>query len=161
MEDIPLEIPDNHEEQAATDSYDELAKGASAEVAPEPTKRGRGRPLGAKNKPKPPEPEEFGEEPPTPRHRKAKTPASIIAPLDVAFDEGYGGAGPPPRTPLDRDKPVRVKRTPAAARPLMERGPSARAKKQSFFTLVAEATRAHSARERETRRNFYESFLPM
>ncbi len=136
-EEIPQEIVDIPEKEV--DSYDELAKGA--EVA-EPPKRGRGRPKGAKNKVKPPPPSESEseeEEPPPPPPRRKK-PKAAVAPLDVEFDEGYGGAGPP-------SKPVRIKKTPAAARPLME--------------LVAEAAQQHGARERETRRNFYERFLPM
>ena len=159
-EEIPQEITDIQDiPEKETDSYDELAKGA--EVA-EPPKRGRGRPKGAKNKVKPPSVSESEEEEPPPPPPRRKKPKAAVAPLDVEFDEGYGGAcqstcfgtGPP-------SKPVRIKKTPAAASPLMERGPSARAKKQSFFTLVAEAAQQHGAREQETRRNFYERFLPM
>ena len=145
MEDIPhdnqdiqeiLDIPE------ATDSYDELAR--SVEVAEPPKvdeKRGRGRPKGAKNKPKPPpSPEsESEEEQPTmkpPPKRKTKS----VAPLEVDFDEGYGGAGAP-------KKAVRIKRAPAAAKTLLD--------------VVAEAAQQHGMRERDRRRNFYESFLPM
>ena len=121
------------EEKEAVDSYDELAKGAEL-VEPQ---RGRGRPKGARNKPKPPpEPEESEEEAPMGPPPKRKKPKSQIAPLDVEFDEGYGGTGPP----------VRIKRPPAA---------------RSLMEVVAEATQEHGARERNRRRSFYESFLPI
>ena len=144
-EEIPQEIADIQEitvdiPEKEVDSYDELAKGA--EVA-EPPKRGRGRPKGAKNKVKPPPPSESEseeEEPPPPPPRRKKTKATV-APLDVEFDEGYGGAGPP------RKAPVRIKKTPATGRSLMD--------------VVAEAAQQHGVRERDRRRNFYESFLPM
>ena len=55
--------------------------------------------------------------------------------LDVEFDE--------PK----RKAPVRIKRPIAAARPLMH--------------LVAEAAQQHVVREKDRRRNFYESFLPL
>ena len=137
-EEIPQEIADIQDiPEKEADSYDELAK--SAEVA-EPPKRGRGRPKGAKNKVKPPSVSESEEEEPPPPPPRRKKPKAAVAPLDVEFDEGYGGAGPP-------SKPVRIKKTSAAARPLME--------------LVAEAAQQHGVRERDRRRNFYESFLPI
>ena len=144
--DIPVESPDNHEEQA-TDSYDELAK---TEVA-EPPKRGRGRPLGAKNKKKKPEPEpEVEPEPepepepaPEPSKRQPKrSPSPMVPVLNVEFDEGYGGAGPPPWNA----KPVRVKRKPAAV---------------SLMEIIAQAANQQSERERGRRRTFYENYLPM
>ena len=56
IQEIPLEIQgDDDKTLSERDSYDELAK--DAEVATEPPKRGRGRPLGSKNKKKAPEPE--------------------------------------------------------------------------------------------------------
>ena len=168
-EDIPESFQENHE----NDSYDELAQGAELE----PTKRGRGRPKGAKNKPKvqpppsesedeelpsqkkvipkkktkpPPEYEEEGkqnksvpkkkskppppdpeEEEPPPKRKKAHQT------LDVEFDEPS----------QKRKAPIRIKRPVAAARPLM--------------TLVAEAAQQHVVREKDRRRNFYESFLPL
>ena len=152
------------------DSYDELAEGVELT---EP-KRGRGRPKGAKNKPKaqpppsesedeelpikkkvipkkktkpPPEYEE--EEPPKVVKKKTKPPPpdrEEEAPpkrkkahqtLDVEFDEPS----------QKRKAPIRIKRPVAAARPLM--------------TLVAEAAQQHVVREKDRRRNFYESFLPL
>ena len=125
-EEIPPEIVDIQEitgdiPEEEADSYDELAKGA--EVA-EPPKRGRGRPKGAKNKVKPPPPSESESEeeeppPPPPRRKKPKAPVA----------------------------PVRIKKTPATGRSLMD--------------VVAEAAQQHGVRERDRRRNFYESFLPM
>ena len=139
--DIPADIPDNHEVQA-TDSYDELAK---TEVAEQP-KRGRGRPLGAKNKKKRPEPEpepEVEPEPePEPEPKRKARPSPMVPVLDVEFDEGYGGAGPPPWNA----KPVRVKRKPAAV---------------SLMDIIAEAANQQSERERGRRRTFYENYLPL
>ena len=138
--DIPQDNPEiqsreeTHVDIPATDSYDELA--GDAEV--EQPKRGRGRPKGAKNRPKPPPPESEEEElPPPPKRKKGK---SSVAPLEVEFDEGYGGAGAP-------KKAVRIKRPPTASRSLMD--------------TIAEAAQQHGMRERDRRRNFYESFLPM
>ena len=136
--DIPVEIPDNHEEHAATDSYDELAK---AEVA-DPPKRGRGRPLGAKNKKKKPEPEPEVEPEPEPEPEPKRSPSPMLPVLNVEFDEGYGGAGPPPWN----DKPVRVKRKPAAV---------------SLMEIIAQAANQQSERERGRRRTFYENYLPL
>ena len=135
--DIPADIPDNHEEQA-TDSYDELAK---AEVA-DPPKRGRGRPLGAKNKKKRPEREPEVEPEPEPEPLPKRSPSPMVPVLDVEFDEGYGGAGPPPLYA----KPVRVKRKPAAV---------------SLMDIIAEAANQQSERERGRRRTFYENYLPL
>ena len=143
--DIPVEIPDNHEEHAATDSYDELAK---AEVA-DPPKRGRGRPLGAKNKKKKPEPEPEVEPEPEPEPEPAPEPSKrqpkrkarscpMVPVLDVEFDEGYGGAGPP-------KKPVRIKKEVA----------------MSLMDIIAQAANQQSERERGRRRTFYENYLPL
>jgi len=148
--DIPVEIPDNHEEHAATDSYDELAK---AEVA-DPPKRGRGRPLGAKNKKKKPEPEPEVEPEPEPEPEPApepskstsgrsprqpkRSPSHMVPVLDVEFDEGYGGAGPP-------KKPVRIKKEAAV----------------SLMEIIAQAANQQSERERGRRRTFYENYLPL
>jgi len=150
-EDIPVE--------KEADSYDELAKGA--EVA-EPIKRGRGRPKGSRNRVKvpPPPPSESEEEEETPgaeprrmhpvgkAHAKPPPPASRgrspqrenpkTHALNVEFDEGYGGAGPP-------KKPVRIKK--AAAVSLME--------------MIAQAANQQSERERGRRRTFYENYLPL
>ena len=159
--DIPVESPDNHEEQA-TDSYDELAK---TEVA-EPIKRGRGRPKGSRNRVKvpPPPPSESEEEeetlhpvgkahakppPPASRGRSPQRENPKTHALNVEFDEGYilrgsapGGAGPPPWN----DKPVRVKRKPAAV---------------SLMEIIAQAANQQSERERGRRRTFYENYLPL
>ena len=156
LQEIPLEIHGD-EVVAEGDSYDELAKdvpqspsGRRIEVAMEPPKRGRGRPLGAKNKKKVPEPEAVSEEesepdePETPHLREVpkrrKARASPMTPvLDTVFDEGYGGAGPP-------KKPVRVKRQPAAV---------------SLMEIIAQAASQHGERERDRRRSFYENYLPL
>ena len=134
--DIPQDNPDIQETiiPDATDSYDELAKDAAPFRQVEQPKRGRGRPKGAKNRPKPSESEE--EELPPKRKTKSISPLDV----DVEFDEGYGGAGRP-------QKPVRIKPPPAAAKTLLD--------------VVAEAAQQHGMRERDRRRNFYESFLPM
>ena len=185
-EDIPESFQENHE----NDSYDELAQGAELE----PTKRGRGRPKGAKNKPKvQPPPSESEDEEPPPRQKKV-IPKKISKPPPEAEEEPpkvvmkepkpppeYEEEGkqiksvptkkskPPPPDPeeeepppkskkanftLDvefdepkRKAPVRIKRPVAAARPLMH--------------LVAEAAQQHVVREKDRRRNFYESFLPL
>ncbi len=138
----------------AGDSYDELAKDAQVVTEPPPPKRGRGRPLGSKNKKKEPEPEAVSEEseseepetPKVPRRRKARAAgtcgaerAPMIPALDVKFDRGYGGAGPP-------KKPVRTKRPPAAV---------------SLMKMIAQAASQHGERERDRRRSFYENYLPM
>ena len=141
-EDIP--------EEKEADSYDKLAKGA--EVA-EPVKRCRGRPKGSRNRVKvpPPPPSESEEEEPPPPHPPPPPASRGRSPqrenpkthaLDVEFDEGYGGAGPP-----KWKAPVRIKNPPAATRTLMD--------------VVAEAAQQHGARERDRRRTFYDYFLPM
>jgi len=147
---VPVESPDNHEEQA-TDSYDELAK---TEVA-EPIKRGRGRPKGSRNRVKvpPPPPSESEEEeetlhpvgkahakppPPASRGRSPQRENPKTHALDVEFDEGYGGAGPP-------KKPVRIKKEVA----------------MSLMDIIAQAANQQSERERGRRRTFYENYLPL
>ncbi len=166
-EDIPESFQENHE----NDSYDELAQGAELE----PTKRGRGRPKGAKNKPKvqPPPSESEDEELPS---QKKVIPKKKTKPPPEYEEEGKQNKSvpkkkskPPPPDPeeeepppkskkanftLDvefdepkRKAPVRIKRPVAAARPLMH--------------LVAEAAQQHVVREKDRRRNFYESFLPL
>ena len=163
LQEIPLEIhgdevvAEGGKVGAEGDIYDELAK--DVEVAMEPPvslrseKRGRGRPLGAKNKKKVPEPEAVSDsvieesepdEPETPhlrevpKRRKARA-SPMIPVLATVFDEGYGGAGPP-------KKPVRVKRQPAAV---------------SLMEIIAQAASQHGERERDRRRSFYENDLPM
>ena len=137
IEEILLEeLPpngENIEEIQERDSYDELA----GEIPDEPVKRGRGRPKGAKNKPKtPPQPESEEDEPPPPPKRTRRPKAHV---LEAEFDEGYGGAGriSPPR------KHVRMERP------------------RSLMDVVAEAAREHGSQERNRRRDFYDSFLPM
>ena len=158
---IPLEISEDDEKALsdvqAGDSYDELAKDAPVAMEPPTPKRGRGRPLGSKNKKKVAEPEAVSEEesepeepetpkvpepetPKVPRRRKARAErAPMIPVLDVEFDRGYGGAGPP-------KKPVRTKRPPAAV---------------SLMKIIAQAASQHGERERDRRRSFYENYLPM
>ncbi len=139
------------------DCYDELAKEAPEPPAPadsqdpsapEPVKRKRGRPLGSRNKPKPPpeEPEptesEQESEPVTPIKRpraSARKPRQQAIPvLDVEFQPGYGGAGPP-------TKPVRMRRQPTAS---------------TLMELIAGAAAQRGERERDRRRTFYEKHLP-
>ncbi len=153
LQEIPLEIPEDDEKALsdvqAGDSYDELAKEAPVAAEPPIPKRGRGRPLGSKNKKKVPEPEAVSEEesepedpetPKVPRRRKARAEkAPMIPVLDVDFGRGYGGAGPP-------KKPVRTKRPPAAV---------------SLMKMIAQAANRHGERERDRRRSFYENDLPM
>ena len=207
-EDIPESFQENH----VNDSYDELAQGAELE----PTKRGRGRPKGAKNKPKvqqppseseneelpikkkvipkkktkpppeyeeeeppkvvmkepkpPPEYEEEGKQnksvpkkkskPPPPDPEEEEPPKQKKkAPKKPPQSDSEEERPPPPKSKkanftLDvefdepkRKAPVRIKRPVAAARPLMH--------------LVAEAAQQHVVREKDRRRNFYESFLPL
>ncbi len=156
IEEILLEeLPpngENIEEIQERDSYDELA----GEIPDEPVKRGRGRPKGAKNKPKapPPQSEPSDDEPPPPKAMRKNKPAALpeeepLPPkrkrrpkahaLEAEFDEGYGGAGkiPPP------GKPVRIERP------------------RSLMDVVAEAARERGSQERNRRRSFYDSFLPM
>ena len=151
LHEIPLEIQgDDDKTLSERDSYDELAK--DAEVATEPPKRGRGRPLGSKNKQKVPEPvaapeglpeesepEPEPETPKAPKRRKARSSPTIPI-LDIEFDKGYGGAGPP-------KKPVRVKKPQTAARSLME--------------MIAQAAGQHGEREPNRRRTFYVNYLPL
>ena len=158
LHEIPLEISEDEKALSdvhAGDSYDELAKDAPVAAEPPIPKRGRGRPLGSKNKKKVAEPEAVSEEesepeepetPKVPRRRKARAAgtcgaesAPMIPVLDVEFDRGYGGAGPP-------KKPVRTKRPPAAV---------------SLMKIIAQAASQHGERERDRRRSFYENYLPM
>ena len=130
--DIPQDIPD------IPDSYDELAMDA----VPQPTtKRGRGRPPGSRNRPKP----ETELEPETPSMRRKKPrPVPLVPPLDVAFSEGYGGAGPPKQA-------IRMSRDKMSSRP--------RTAGRTLLDLVAEATSQHAEQERGRRRAFYDDYL--
>ena len=148
------------------DSYDELAAGGRKE----PPKKGRGRPKGAKNKTKTP-PEE--EEPPKAVKKKPKPPdEEEEPPLKVVkkkpkppeFEEEPQPPPPPPKPKpkpkktnftldVEFDEPSQKKQTPIR----MKRPVAAR----SLMDVVAEAAHQHGARERDRRRNFYESFLPM
>ena len=159
LQEIPLEIPEDDDKALsdvqAGDSYDELAKDAPVAAEPPIPKRGRGRPLGSKNKKKDPEPEVVSEEesepdepetPKVPKRRRARAAgtsgaerAPMLPALDVEFERGYGGAGPP-------KKPVRTKRPPAAV---------------SLMKMIAQAANRHGERERDRRRSFYENYLPM
>ena len=122
----------------------------------EPVKRKRGRPLGSRNKPKPPpEVPEVSEppEPPEPSEASESEPATPIKPrarakprakpkqipaLDVDFQPGYGGAGPP--------KPVRLRRQPTAP---------------SLMDLIAGAAAQRGEQDRDRRRAFYDNYLPL
>ena len=157
LQEIP-EIPEDDEKALsdvqAGDSYDELAKDAPVAAEPPIPKRGRGRPLGSKNNKKDHEPEVVSEEesvpdepetPKIPRRRKARAAgtcgaerAPMLPALDVEFERGYGGSGPP-------KKPARTKRPPAAV---------------SLMKLITQAANRHGERERDRRRSFYENYLP-
>ncbi len=179
------DIPESFQETQENDSYDELAQGAELE----PTKRGRGRPKGAKNKPKvqpPPSESEDEELPikkkvipkkktkPPPEYEEEEPPKVVMKESKPEYEEEgkqiksvpKKKSKPPPPDPEEASKskkenfildvefdepkrkaPVRIKRPIAAARPLM--------------TLVAEAAHQHGMNQRDRRRNFYESFLPL
>ena len=210
-EDIPeFQEPQEDIPESFPDSYDELAQ--EAELT-EPSKRGRGRPKGAKNKEKvpPPPPSESEDEElprqkkkaPTkkspeseeeaipPRQKKTNKPEKKSKPPPPDSDEEE--PAPPPQAPVAKRKkttnkpkpppseseeeppppppppkrkkanfildvefdepsqkkqtPIRMKRPVAAARPLMN--------------LVAEAAHQHGVQERDRRRTFYDSFLPL
>ena len=157
MEAGPEDIQETIPETEAVDSYDELAA-AEPDV---PQKRGRGRPKGSRNKPKatPPPMEtnevEVPEEnfvtpespPPTPKPKPRKARA-IIPPLEVEFDEGYGGAGPP-------KKAVRM-RKPASIKPRAQSVP----RETDLMHVLAAFAKEHGTREKERRRGFYEMYLP-
>ena len=150
-------------------SYDELAADVP-EAEEAPVKKKRGRPPGSKNKPKappPPEPESVTPEPAEPASPAPASPApaspaparagsAVIPALDVEFDEGPGGAGPPARprtsakTPRARKpaQPVRLARSQSAA-------------DYDLLHYVAEAARAYGAQERLKRRDFYNRYLPI
>ncbi len=159
-----------HEELAA--EAPELAETMAAETQePEPAKRKRGRPPGSKNKPKAPPPSQEPAEPaeaaeptedaepveaeePVEAAEPAPAPAGIQV-LDVEFDEGPGGAGPPPRTRSAKQKhpakPPRPARLPRAQS----------APDYDLLHYVAEAARAYGAQERRKRQDFYDRFLPI
>ena len=120
--------------------------------------------MGSRNKPKPP-PEEPDPEPPEveppeppevpepsessdpsepatpikpkPRARPRAKPKQIPA-LDVEFQTGYGGTGPP--------KPVRMRRQPTAP---------------SLMDLIAGAAAQRGEQDRDRRRAFYDNYLPL
>ena len=136
-----MEIPEESIEVALTediavDSYDELAK-------EDPPKRGRGRPRGSKNVPKPP--------PSSPSDPKPPEPAP------PAREASETESPPKPRasrprirsTPEDSPRPKRTKPVRLEPEP------------RSLISIVAEAAQHHGAREQERRRAFYDSFLPM
>ena len=159
MDAPPQELQDPREPD-----YAELAAEVpldAQEPPVEPVKRKRGRPLGSRNKPKPlpedpeppeveppevpevPEPSESSEsEPatpikPKPRARPRAKPKQIPA-LDVDFQPGCGGAGPP--------KPVRLRRQPTAS---------------SLMELIAGAAAQRGEQDRDRRRAFYDNDLPL
>ncbi len=151
-------------------SYEELsadAPKAAPEEAPEeaPVKRKPGRPPGSKNKPKapPPEPESVTPEPepaepasPAPASPAPAPPAPApqIPALDVEFDEGPGGAGPPPKSAKTRARkpaqPVRLTRSRTTG-----------GDDYDLLHYVAEAARAYGAQERLKRQDFYNRYLPI
>ena len=124
------------EDPEAVDSYDELAK-------EDPPKRGRGRPRGSKNVPKPP--------PASPSVPKPPEPAS---PSETE--------SPPPIKPRTRAPRPRVRSTPEdSPRPKRTKPVRLEPEPRSLISIVAEAAQHHGAREQERRRAFYDSFLPM
>jgi len=158
-------------------SYEELAADAPKDV-PEaeeaPVKKKRGRPPGSKNKPKtppsPPEPESVTPEPAEPAspaesaspaapkepQSAARAGSAVVPALDVEFDEGPGGAGPPAR-------PRTSAKTPRARKPAQPVG-LARSQSAVDYDLlhyVAEAARAYGAQERRKRQDFYNRYLPI
>ena len=161
MEVVPEDILEAIPEEA--DSYDELAA-----AEPEVPKRGRGRPKGSRNKPKVEKEEEIEEMPsphpspppsppstppptPKPKTRKSRAkPQQIPAPppLEVEFDEGYGGAGPPKKAVrMKRKEPPRTQSVPSST-------PS------DLMHVLAAFAKEHGTRDKERRRDFYEMYLP-
>ena len=157
------------EELAAEAPPEETPEPMPAEPQePEPAKRRRGRPPGSKNKPKAPPSQEAAEsteaaeptedaepvEAAEPVEPAEPAPAGIQV-LDVEFDEGPGGAGPPPRTRSAKQKhpakPPRPARLPRAQS----------APDYDLLHYVAEAARAYGAQERRKRQDFYDRFLPI
>ena len=156
MDAPPQELQDSQELD-----YAELAAEVpepDAPPPPEPVKRKRGRPLGSRNKPKPPpealEPPEVPEVPEAPEPSEASEPepatpiknkprakprakSKQIPALDVEFQTGYGGAGPP--------KPVRLQRQHTSS---------------SLMELIAGAAAQRGEQDRDRRRAFYDNHLP-
>ncbi len=158
MDAPPQELQDPQEPD-----YAELAEEVPEPPVSEPVKRKRGRPLGSRNKPKSP-PEESGPAPasqdvlesdpeledsepsepatpikPKPRAKPRAKPKQAIPVLDVDFQPGYGGAGPPA-------KPVRLRRQPTAS---------------SLMALIAGAAAQRGEQDRDRRRAFYDNYLPL
>ena len=205
-EDIPESFQENH----VNDSYDELAQGAELE----PTKRGRGRPKGAKNKPKvqqPPSESENEELPikkkvipkkktkPPPEYEEEEPPKVVMKESKPEYEEEgkqnksvpKKKSKPPPPDPEEEEPPKQKKKAPKKppqSDSEEERPPPPKSKKANFtldvefdepkrkapvrikrpvaaarplMHLVAEAAQQHVVREKDRRRNFYESFLPL
>ena len=115
----------------------------------EPVKKKRGRPLGSRNKPKPPpeppevpeapEPSEASEpEPATPIKTKPRAKPRAKPKQTPALDADFHGAGPP--------KPVRLRRQHTAS---------------SLMELIAGAAAQRGEQDRDRRRAFYDNYLPL
>ena len=118
----------------------------------EPVKRKRGRPLGSRNKPKPPpevlevpeppEPSEASDasepEPVTPIKTKPRAKPRAKPKQTPALDADFHGAAPP--------KPVRLRRQHTAS---------------SLMELIAGAAAQRGEQDRDRRRAFYETYLPL
>ena len=162
MDAPPQELQDPREPDYAELAAEVPEPPPDAQEPPvEPVKRKRGRPLGSRNKPKPPpedpeppevEPPEVPEVPepsessesepatpikPKPRARPRAKPKQIPV-LDADFQPGYGGSGPP--------KPVRMRRQTTAS---------------TLMELIAGAAAQRGEQDRDRRRAFYETYLPL
>ena len=149
MDAPPQELQDPRELDYA-ELAAEVPEPDAQEPPVEPVKRKRGRPLGSRNKPKPPpevpeppEPSEASEasesEPATPIKPKPRARPPRAKPKQTpALDADFHGAGPP--------KPVRLRRQHTAS---------------SLMELIAGAAAQRGEQDRHRRRAFYETFLPI
>ena len=121
-----------------------------------PVMRKPGRPQGSKNKPKNP-PQSAEPESVTPAAPKEPQESQLLPVLDVEFDEGPGGAGPPARP--------RSAKTPRARKPAqpvrLTRSRTTGGDDYDLLHYVAEAARAYGAQERLKRQDFYNRYLPI
>ncbi len=155
MDAPPQELPDPQEPDYAELAEEVPEPPPDAQEHPvEPIKRKRGRPLGSRNKPKPPpevlevpehpeppEPSEASEasesEPATPIKPKPRARSLLPPRAKPKLDADFHGAGPP--------KPVRLRRQPTAS---------------SLMALIAGAATKRGEQDRDRRRAFYDNHLP-